>query len=489
MPEYQYKDHLGNLRVSFRDQEDEVFNATIESNATTNGQPENMVFDFIDQTRDGTQKRTDLYSSKLTQAQPIGMWKSLPVTKGDKVTVEVYGKYVSPPTNNNISLIPFINPLPATMPASEGNNNPTWLSAGLIAFPVSYSTSPSVPKSYLRGQFFDKEGNFVRAVPVVPLSSGSAWQLMTFDFEAEIEGTLQIFVANESDAPVWYDDMEITWDKALIAQENHYYPFGMNLVGIEKQGMPDNLWQFQGQEKIKDFNLNWSSFKWRNADVQLGRFFSVDPLAEDYLYNSVYAFSENNVTAHIELEGLEKVFFMKARSKNFDKVYKIQRQTSGGQRFFSKLKSQSEYNVLYFQSGLGEGVSTSISKIDDFKKLKKNNSSTFVGVTEEAVSLSLEKDKKLILVGVAYKLTDKEELNEATYTLNHEEFHAESTIDGNKGVEKEAEDHGKYYDEKSKTSPNDKEVKSDSKYSKSKANKQYKEIDKIIENEKNVKKD
>ncbi|MEO1033913.1 MAG: hypothetical protein AAFX55_21200, partial [Bacteroidota bacterium] len=31
-----------------------------------------------------------------------------------------------------------------------------------------------------------------------------------------------------------------------------------------------------------------------------------DPLAEDYVYNSVYAFSENNVVAHVELEGLEK---------------------------------------------------------------------------------------------------------------------------------------------------------------------------------------
>ena len=55
-----------------------------------------------------------------------------------------------------------------------------------------------------------------------------------------------------------------------------------------------------------EFGLNWSSFRYRNADVALGRFFSVDPLAEGYYYNSVYAFSENQVTAHFELEGLEK---------------------------------------------------------------------------------------------------------------------------------------------------------------------------------------
>ena len=48
-------------------------------------------------------------------------------------------------------------------------------------------------------------------------------------------------------------------------------------------------------------------FKWRNHDPALGRFFSVDPLADKYVYNSPYSFSENHVTSHVELEGLEKV--------------------------------------------------------------------------------------------------------------------------------------------------------------------------------------
>ncbi|MEM6817144.1 MAG: hypothetical protein AAF600_22590 [Bacteroidota bacterium] len=39
----------------------------------------------------------------------------------------------------------------------------------------------------------------------------------------------------------------------------------------------------------------------------IGRFFNVDPLAEDYVYNSTYAFSENDVISAIELEGLEKI--------------------------------------------------------------------------------------------------------------------------------------------------------------------------------------
>jgi 5-methylcytosine-specific restriction endonuclease McrA len=53
--------------------------------------------------------------------------------------------------------------------------------------------------------------------------------------------------------------------------------------------------------------LDWIQFKWRNHDPQIGRFIEIDPLANDYVYNSTYAFSENKVTGHVELEGLEAV--------------------------------------------------------------------------------------------------------------------------------------------------------------------------------------
>ena len=59
-----------------------------------------------------------------------------------------------------------------------------------------------------------------------------------------------------------------------------------------------------------------------------------------------------------------------------------------------------------------------------------------------------------------------EKIDESTYTLNHEEFHAESTLDGNSGSEKTKEDHGKYYGEKRSDSPNDADVKTNPKYAK-----------------------
>jgi len=65
---------------------------------------------------------------------------------------------------------------------------------------------------------------------------------------------------------------------------------------------------FQGQENGREFmgSSNSWDFSYRAHDAKLGRFFTPDPLSFKYPYNSVYAFSENVVVSHIELEGLEK---------------------------------------------------------------------------------------------------------------------------------------------------------------------------------------
>ena len=92
-----------------------------------------------------------------------------------------------------------------------------------------------------------------------------------------------------------------------VLEENNYYPFGLKHQGYNNTNLANSnyKYKYQGQERQDELGLNWDSFKWRNYMPEIGRFFNVDPLAEQYAYNGVYNFSENRVIDGRELEGLE----------------------------------------------------------------------------------------------------------------------------------------------------------------------------------------
>jgi len=93
-----------------------------------------------------------------------------------------------------------------------------------------------------------------------------------------------------------------------IVEENNYYPFGLEHKGYNNVTLQEyNYKQFQGQEWTEDLGLNIHEWKYRISDPAIGRFWQVDPLAEDYVYNGVYNFSENRVIDAYELEGAEAV--------------------------------------------------------------------------------------------------------------------------------------------------------------------------------------
>lgn len=150
-----------------------------------------------------------------------------------------------------------------------------------------------------------------------------------------------------------------------VIQQDDYYPFGLTFNSYSRENSAKNKFKFQGQEHIDDLDLGWDSFKWRNHQPEIGRFFNIDPLADKYVYNSPYAFSENHVMSHVELEGLEKVFFQKAINSKFKKAYDLERQTAGGKTFSKEFSKQKEYNVLYVSF---KGIVMAVSPIQDLRK-------------------------------------------------------------------------------------------------------------------------
>ena len=154
-------------------------------------------------------------------------------------------------------------------------------------------------------------------------------------------GYLYVYLSNENptQSNVYFDDFQIRVTTAVEDMTN-YYPFGLTYNSFKRTSSVTNRIKFQGQEHITELNLSWDSFKWRNHQPEIGRFFGIDPLAEKYIYNSPYAFSENKVIRHRELEGLESVDAVTFYSEASDA---LERAAVGVGNFFQGL----------FQSGSG----------------------------------------------------------------------------------------------------------------------------------------
>ena len=105
------------------------------------------------------------------------------------------------------------------------------------------------------------------------------------------------------------DDNNGSVNASEIRREQNYYPFGLEHQGYNsfKYGVENNLKTYQGQEFTADLDLNTHEWKFRMSDPAIGRFWQIDPLAEKYFYNSIYAFQENKLGSGIELEGLENL--------------------------------------------------------------------------------------------------------------------------------------------------------------------------------------
>lgn len=183
----------------------------------------------------------------------------------------------------------------------------------LAAFPSSSSSKAS---AYLNWILFDEAFEVVTSgTGFDQVSNGVTKEhLQSPSITVASSGYFYIYVSNEGTQDVYFDDVRLEHTRGKILQEDHYYPFGMNINALSTTapfGEPNTFNTFQGQEKTTEFDLGWVQFKWRNHDPQTGRFFNIDPLAESYYYNSPYAFSGNMVTAHIELEGLEPMHYMR----------------------------------------------------------------------------------------------------------------------------------------------------------------------------------
>jgi RHS repeat-associated protein len=74
-----------------------------------------------------------------------------------------------------------------------------------------------------------------------------------------------------------------------IVQSNHYYPFGMSFA--EGSATSQQPYKYNGKELDTERGLNLYDYSARYMDPALGRFSTVDPMAEKYYDSSPYAYT------------------------------------------------------------------------------------------------------------------------------------------------------------------------------------------------------
>lgn len=88
-------------------------------------------------------------------------------------------------------------------------------------------------------------------------------------------------------------------------QVNHYYPFG-GLFG-ESTGNSLQRFRFNGKEFDRTHGLDWYDYGARHMSPDVGRFVTVDPLADDYYSISPYVYALNNPIGNIDKDGRSAV--------------------------------------------------------------------------------------------------------------------------------------------------------------------------------------
>lgn len=114
-------------------------------------------------------------------------------------------------------------------------------------------------------------------------------------------GYIYVYVSNESNYDVLFDNLQVIPTPGPILEETHYYPFGLTMSGISSKaaGSLRNKYKFGGKElQSNEFSdnsgLELYDFHARMYDQQTGHFPNPDPLSEKFSSWSPYVYSYNN---------------------------------------------------------------------------------------------------------------------------------------------------------------------------------------------------
>jgi len=332
--DFMEKDHLGNTRVLLTQEKDTAaYLATMEG---AYRKTEDALFYGLDSTSyarinvPGYPNTTGNDSVARVNGSGIktGPAIILKVMAGDKVDIGVnyyytnYTDTAAPPLHPSDILTSLASGLATLSAPAHGAfgtlNNPNsspLLSALGSSIANETGAGDGKPQAYLNWVLLDNHFNYVGgnnqsgALQVVSpgtRSDGSLQQPLAFSgLPINTSGYLYIYVSNTTlDRDVFFDNLSVTHYSGPMLEENHYYPFGLQMSGISDRAIKNQYAlnkeranggsELQNQEFSDGSGLESYDAVFRMYDPQIGRFWQQDPLGEWAESWSPYSFVLDN---------------------------------------------------------------------------------------------------------------------------------------------------------------------------------------------------
>ncbi len=317
--DYFIKDHLESVRMVITEEEHkEFFTASMETAAATEEEP---LFGKVDNNGNPLHPGNELYDTRFakpsTWSSNSSAWVSklfttgasntrsigpnvlLKVMSGDYLhaTTKYYYDVPSAPFSDRNVLSTLVNSIFGGLSGSSINpiikdgatsiqntlQDPN--ASPLLPF-LNNRPAPGTnrPKAYLNYVFFDENFNFVEegsgAKPVD--GQQNDYNITQPNIRVPRNGYVFVYLSNESDWPVYFDDFKVTHERGAIIEESHCYPHGLKIAGISSRAFNklDNKYGFQGSYSEEEEESGYDEFELRMYDAQIGRWIQPDPYDE-----------------------------------------------------------------------------------------------------------------------------------------------------------------------------------------------------------------